>query len=276
MRARVLARAAILAGALAAACEAPQPAIQYAPYGEGYATKPDFAKVERLYLLTPAQRAGVTPQSLVGLTQEQFDQVYSRLTAGPFPDGPYQGTVVLAEGGGLRRLPAILGGSKGFASKLGVDGLETVAQILWKGKVFDRDHREVRNVVEHPGVLAKLLGVDLSGMRSGPFFGSTVGLLFPAKVYCGQSLLDSRRESLILDAAFGDEIDGYLPAVDALAGRDGLQIRDELRMMRPGLYLGRAYGARIFLLDFILYNPEVAAREKAAFARTGAVEESCG
>jgi len=273
MRARVL--AAALAGALAVSCEAPEPAIQYAPYGEGYAAKPDFARVERLYPLTPAQRAGLTPRSLARLSQEQLDQLYARLTAGPFPDGPYQGTVVLAAGGGLRRLPELLGGAKGFSSKLGVDALQRVAEMLWKGKVFDRHRREVRNVIEHPSVLAKLLDADLSAMRSANFFGSKVGLLFPAKLYCGQSLLDSRRESVIVDAAFDDEIDGYLPAVDALAGRDGLQIRDELRMIRPGLYLGRAYGARIFLLDFILYNPEVAAKDGPAFARTAEVEQSC-
>jgi len=275
MRARVPICAAILAGALAGACQTPEPPIGWAPYGEGYAAKPDFARVEKLYPLTPAQRANVTPQSLARLSQEQFDQLYARLTAGPLPDGPYQGTVILAAGGGLRRLPEILGGAKGFAPKLGIDGLQSVAEMLWKGKVFDRDRREVRNVIQHPRALAKLLDADVSVMRSATFFGSKVGLLFPAKLYCGQSLLDSRRESVIVDAAFGDEIDGYLPAVDALAGRDGLQIRDELRLIRPGLYLGRAYAARIFLLDFILYNPEVAARGQAAFVRTGEVEQSC-
>ena len=34
---------------------------------------------------------------------------------------------------------------------------------------------------------------------------------------------------------------GYQEHPDALAGRNGLRIRDEIRMIRPGFYLGRAY-----------------------------------
>jgi hypothetical protein len=104
-------------------------------------------------------------------------------------------------------------------------------------------------------------------MRTGQFNGKTVGLLFPAKLYCGQSLLDSRRESVIIDYAFGDDIDGYLPNVDSLAGRNGLQVRDEIRMVRPGFYLGRAYMGRVFALNFTLYND--------AAAKAGAVQGDC-
>jgi hypothetical protein len=275
MRAVLRVLAVLAAAALSAACASAGPALPFVPAGPAYDGKPDFARVERLYPLTPAARAAVTPGSLARLTQEQFDQLYARLTAGPIPDGPYQGTIVLADGGGLRRLPQLLGGAKGFVSGLGLDALTHLAAALWKGKLFAREERVARTIVEHPGVVAKLLAVDLTGMRTGVAFGRRVGLLFPAKLYCGQSLLDSRRESVILDAAYNDEIDGYLPAVDALAGRHGLGLRDEIRMIRPGLYLGRAYLGRIFVLDFILYSPGVAAREQAAFARTGEVEEPC-
>ena len=39
--------------------------------------------------------------------------------------------------------------------------------------------------------------------------GRDAFLLFPAKLYCGQSLLDGRRESVIIDYAFTDELPGY-------------------------------------------------------------------
>jgi hypothetical protein len=52
---------------------------------------------------------------------------------------------------------------------------------------------------------------------------------------------------------------------DFLAGRRGLQVRDEIRMVRPGFYLGRAYVNRIFLLTFTLYNKEVDDRERERF-----------
>ena len=38
--------------------------------------------------------------------------------------------------------------------------------------------------------------------------GKEAWLLFPAKLYCGQSLLDSRRESVIIDYFFSDELPG--------------------------------------------------------------------
>ena len=86
--------------------------------------------------------------------------------------------------------------------------------------------------------------------------GDDQWLLFPAKLYCGQSLLDSRRESIIIDYAFTDEIPGYHEMPDKMAGRDGFAVRDEIRMIRPGLYLGRAYIDRAFVVNFVLYNEE--------------------
>ncbi|HEV8579040.1 MAG TPA: hypothetical protein VGX68_08135 [Thermoanaerobaculia bacterium] len=262
---------------LFAACApvAKRPNLPFAAYSKEYASKPDLAKVEHDYPLTPAQRADLTPASLATLTQEELDQIYARLTAGPIPDGPYQGTVIFADGGGLRRLKEILGGIKGFAADLGVDKLERFAETLWKGKVFYRDPMELRNQITHRRALSRLFKADLSQMRTATINGRKVGLLFPAKLYCGQSLLDSRKESVIIDYFFGDEIDGYLPAFDYIAGRDGLQIRDEIRMVRPGFYLGRAYLGKVFLLDFTLYKKDVAEAGKAEFATTGKTREDC-
>jgi hypothetical protein len=236
------------------------PGFPFLEAGKPYASKPDFARVENKHPLTAEHRAVLTPQNLAAFNQEELDQIYARLSAGPIPDGPYQGTVIFADGGGLRRLKEILGGVKGFAADLGVDKLEHVAEALWKGKVFYRDQRELRNQITKRRTIARLFDADLSKMRTATIDGRKVGLLFPAKLYCGQSLLDSRRESVIIDYFFSDDIDGYLPEIDYLGGRNGLQIRDEIRMIRPGLYLGRAYIGRIFLLNFTLYNEDVAAR----------------
>lgn len=237
-----------------------RPDIPFATAGKAYSSKPDLARVENKYPLNGEHRASLTPQNLATLNQEELDQVYARLSAGPIPDGPYQGSVIFADGGGLRRLKEILGGVKGFAADLGVDKLEYVAEALWKGKVFYRDQMELRNQVTKRRTIARLFDADLSKMRTATIAGRKVGLLFPAKLYCGQSLLDSRRESVIIDYYFSDDIDGYLPEIDYLGGRNGLQIRDEIRMVRPGFYLGRAYIGKIFLLNFTLYNEDVAAQ----------------
>ena len=102
-----------------------------------------------------------------------------------------------------------------------------------------------------------------------------VWLLFPAKVYCGQSLLDSRRESIVVDYAYSDELPGYRASPDSTAGRGGIRIRDEIRMVRPGLYLGRAYANKMFLLNFTLSNEDEARRQGAPFADGAAVKEDC-
>ena len=265
-------RSAFLAAALLlllAGCGStpPPPKIGFSSYGTGYASKPDFARIELDHPLTPADRAAITPDNLRGLPQEKVDQIYARLSAGAIPDGPYTGDLFFADGGGPQRISQVMGGAKGFANDLALDQIRFLGKALWKGQVFYRDLRELRNMIDDRTVVAKLFDVDVSAMRTGQFNGKTVGLLFPAKLYCGQSLLDSRRESVIIDYAFGDDIDGYLPNVDSVAGRNGLQVRDEIRRVRPGFYLGRAYMGKIFILNFTLYN--------AAAAKAGATPGDC-
>jgi hypothetical protein len=80
---------------------------------------------------------------------------------------------------------------------------------------------------------------------------------------------------VIIDYAYTDEIPGYRERPDFLAGRRGVQIRDEIRMVRPGFYLGRAYLGKVFVLNFVLYNKEVAERDGEAYVRTGEVAEDC-
>jgi hypothetical protein len=136
----------------------------------------------------------------------------------------------------------------------------------------------LRNRIEDLSALKKLGLVEedaANPLKKIAVGGQEQWLLFPAKLYCGQSLLDGRRESIIIDYAFTDEIAGYRPMPDSLAGRDGFRIRDEIRMVRPGLYLGRAYIDRVFALNFVLYNKEVADRDGPAFTKTGAVNEDC-
>jgi hypothetical protein len=266
---------ALLALALAACGEGPKD-IQFAKYGEPYATKPDFAWIEHKHPLTPTHRAQITPKYLAGLDQEQVDQIYARLTAGPIPDGPFDGDLFLPKGAsGERRVAEIIGGLKGFAVNLKGRKVEGLGRTLWKGKVFYRDERVLRNRIEDLALLAPLVDGPLGDIPKIEVGGRDAWLLFPAKLYCGQSLLDSRRESIVIDYAFTDQIEGYREKPDFLAGRRGLKIRDEIRMVRPGFYLGRAYADRAFLLNFTLYNKEMAERDGEAFANTGTSSEDC-
>jgi len=258
------------------ACTKPEPPnIGYAPYDKGYQTKMDLAQVDYQYPIAPAELAKVTPDWLATLDQEQLDQIYARLTSGPIPDGAFDGRILLPKGSsGKFRLSEIVGGFAGTALNLKGLVLEDVGEALWRGKVFYRQERVLRNRIEDLSVLKKI-GLVQGEPKKMDFNGKQTWLLFPAKLYCGQSLLDARRESIIIDYFFTDEIPGYQEEPDFLAGRRGLRVRDEIRMIRPGFYLGRAYLDKGFALNFTLYNKAMDEQGREAFIKTGQAQEDC-
>jgi hypothetical protein len=250
-----------------------KPDIAFAPYGDDYASKPDFAQVEYEFPIPLKELVKVTPKYLASLNQEQLDQLYARLGSGPIPNGPFDGEIVFPHGSsGKLRAAEIIGGLKGLGVNFKGKMLETAGEALWKGKVFYRNEKVLRNRIEDLAVLRPVIGpgdipkIDVDGKDAW--------LLFPAKLYCGQSLIDSRRESIIIDYAFTDDIPGYREKPDFLAGRRGLRVRDEIRMVRPGLYLGRAYMDHAFILNFVLYNKDLDQAGRAEF-ETGQIKDEC-
>jgi hypothetical protein len=251
------------------------PDIKFAPYDRNYQSKIDLAQVEYKYPLSPADLAKITPDNLAVLDQEQIDQIYARLTAGPIPVGAFDGKILLPRGtSGKFRMAEIAGGFGGLALHLKGLAIEDIGETLWRGKVFYRNERVLRNRIDDLAALKKL-GVVEGEPKKIKVGDTETWLLFPAKLYCGQSLLDARRESVIIDYFFTDDIPGYQEKPDFLAGRRGLRVRDEIRMVRPGFYLGRAYLDKVFGLNFTLYNKEIAERDGPAFQKTGAIAEDC-
>lgn len=254
----------------------PAPKIRFADAGEPYASKADLAQVEANYPLDREDLQRLTPKNIANYSQEQIDQIYARLTAGPIPDGAFDGGLFFPKNArGDRRMAEIIGGLPGLAVELKAQKLEVIGANLWRGKVFYRQERLLRNRIEDLAALKPIVDGELSSVPKIEVGGRDQWLMFPARLYCGQSLLDSRRESIIIDYAFTDELPGYRERPDYLAGRNGFQIRDEVRMVRPGFYLGRAYAGRAFLLNFVLYNDAIAERDTDAFRKTGAVAEDC-
>jgi hypothetical protein len=246
----------------------------------------DFAELEHRFPLTPADRIKITPDNLKELTQEQIDQIYARLPAGPIPDGIYLGGAFFPQGEDeYSRVGELVGGIMGRGVTAISDRIERIATYVWKGKAFDRDNMVLRNLIEDRTTLEAIIPDDedietIEIERKGflSFFAPTrtVWLLFPAKLHCGQSLLDSRRESIIIDYAYNDDLqDVFRENPDHWVNRKGLRIRDEIRMVRPGFYLGRAYINRAFILNFTLLNEEVAAAQQATFLAGGDVGADC-
>ena len=249
----------------------PPPRVGYGPICDSSDPdcKPvDFARLEHELPLTDAEIARITPANIKHASQEQVDQIYARLSAGPIPDGAFDGDLFFARGDdGGTRLAEILGAPLlGTAADAKIDRIEHLGRFLWKGKVFYRDERLLRNRIEDVDGLARLLGIDTSALMTMQDGARDAWLLFPARLHCGQSLLDGRRESIVIDYAFTDALPGYVANPDALAGRDGLAVRDEIRMVRPGFYLGRAYLRRIFALNFTLVSADAARSAESSSA----------
>lgn len=89
-----------------------------------------------------------------------------------------------------------------------------VSIFAWQGKVFDGEHGFLRNAILPFGLKAIV-----------------------AKVYKDASWLDGR-ECIVLDYS----------ETSLLAAH----VRDEIRMIEPGLYLGKVYWDRTRLIDFAL------------------------
>lgn len=171
---------------------------------------------------------------------EYLDRLYARLGSGPVPDGMYAGLIILSRDRGLANISEV-----GFLVP-GESQIEKLGQQLWSGKFFDRDRMFLKNKINLTGITWDSSPTSLADSR----------LKFPAKLYCGQSLFDGRRESIIIDYKYGveDRPEGISTDdnLDWLAGTKGLLIRDEIRMVKPGLYLGRAYLQGAFGLYFVL------------------------
>ncbi len=237
------------------------PDIPFGPTGDAALS---FDELESQFPLDETARALLTQENIEVFDQEHIDQIYARLKGGPIPNGPYHGSFFFADGATFRNLSDVGGGLRGRAIDAKLDKLTQIGEMLWRGKVFYRRQKELRNIIDKEVVVAGLFGVSLDQMRREKVFGEDVALLFPAKLYRGESLFDNRRPSVIIDYADNSDIDGFIEAIDGLAGKNGLAVRDEIRQIRPGFYLGRAYFGPVFGLNFTLYNEDVATTQEAA------------
>ncbi|SES97116.1 hypothetical protein SAMN05216412_102369 [Nitrosospira multiformis] len=269
----------VCAGITLAACGSLQgsspSAIRFASYGDYYASKPDFARVEHEFPLTSAHLAELTPEMLVAYDQEQIDQIYARLAAGVIPDGLFEVRAFSPKGVPDDRIITQTGIIGEFPGLANASTTSLLRKYLWDRKMFRRDAQVVFTRVDDLTPFEHLLGPYPVAVPSITVEGREQWLMFPARLYCGQSLLDSRRESIIVDYSFSDDIPGYPELLDQRVGRRGLQVRDEIRMIRPGFYLGRAYLGKVFFLNFTLYNRSLDQRHGPEFFGGESTRQDC-
>ncbi len=241
------------------------PLVRFAPPGT------DAVRLRAEYSLTDAERLALTPDNVKTLSQDQVDQIYLRLSAGPIPDGPFRGDLFFPRD---RRADARIGDladpALGLLAQSAALPAERLGGALWKGKVFFRSQGILRNRIEQLAILKPFI-TDSATIPKLTFDGQTTWLLFPALVSCGESRLDPTRRSIVIDYSRGSEVEGYRPVPDRLAGPEGLNIRDEVRRVRRGFYLGRAYFGARFGLNFTLVDP---ASDTGA-PQAGDIQEDC-
>jgi len=136
-------------------------------------------------------------KQLLAMSQAQLDDLFKASPPGDIPDGPAQGTAIIAPGTSYS---------------------ESIADVInhfgWQGKVFDARKGTLKN---------KILAFGLEAII--------------AKVYKGPSWLDGK-ECIVLDYS----------ETSIVASR----IRDEIRLIDPGFYLGKVYWGKDRLIDFCL------------------------
>ena len=142
-------------------------------------------------------------QKLLAMSQAQLDDLFRSTAAGAIPDGPADGTAIIAPGTTYSQEIATV-----------------INHFGWQGKVFDAKRGYLKNRVLAIGIEAIV-----------------------AKVYKGASWLDGQ-ECIVLDYS----------ETSLLAHR----IRDEIRQIDTGFYLGKVYWDKDRLIDFCLQFPATA------------------
>lgn len=141
-----------------------------------------------------------TAHQLLDLSAEKLDEIFSNAPAGDIPNGPAEGTAIVAPGN--RFSPAI-------ASLINI--------FTWQGKTFDAEHGTLTN---------RILAFGLNAIV--------------AQVYKTESWFDGK-ECIVLDYS----------KTSLLAEH----VRDEIRQIGPGLYLGLVYWKKDRTIHFALQFP---------------------
>ena len=141
---------------------------------------------------------------LLTMHSDELDDLFSKSESGPIPNGPAEGTAIIAPG-----------------TKYSAEIAKIVSIFAWQGKTFDGVHGTLTNRISVFG------------------FNAIV-----AEVYKTESWFD-KKECIVLDYSKTSTLAHY--------------VRDEIRQVAPGLYLGLVYWKEKRLIHFALeFPPETA------------------
>lgn len=236
--------------------------------------KADFAEVERLAPLNLETLKDIRPNDLRALSMEQFNQLYARLSSGPMPLGDYRGYVMqkppIYNAIKKRVLKQVMLFSQVATLAKQVcqkEAEDCLFEFIWKGKRFwpkDEQDQIMSKTLVNPASAGfkntrvpdflRFNFLDKALDFTEGVIDKTSLTFFPMHTYCGISQVDTRRESIIADAGFGDDfgLPSYVGLRDEVVTRKGLSITEEYRQLRPGLYIGKVYTNKLFLFNVVL------------------------
>jgi hypothetical protein len=134
---------------------------------------------------------------LLAMSQTQLDDLFLASPAGEIPDGPAEGTAIIAPG-----------------TRYSANIAKLINHFGWQGKVFDARKGVLKN---------RILAFGLEAIL--------------ARVYIAPSWLDGK-DCIVLDYSETSILAHY--------------VRDEIRLIGPGFYLGKVYWGKERLIDFCL------------------------
>jgi hypothetical protein len=252
------------------------PDVKFAPDNADFRQKMDLAEVEYKYPLLPADLSKLTPANLATLSQEQIDQIYARLSAGPIPDGPFDGAILFPRGSsGKFRAAEIMGGLTGTALQLKGIALDEVGRVaLARQGVLSRRARapqpDRRPERAQEGRPRRRRSEEDIGRRQGRLAPVPRQALLRPEPVRFAARVDHHRLLLHRGNCPGirkSPISWRAGAACACATRSG--------WCGPASISGRAYLDRVFGLNFTLYNKAIADKDGPAFVQTGQVKEDC-
>lgn len=141
-----------------------------------------------------------TVPELLAMSQKELDDLFSASQPGDIPDGPANGTAIIAPG-----------------TTYSAEIAEFINHFAWQGKTFHADSGTLRNRILPLGINAII-----------------------AKVYKGTSWFD-KKDCIVLDYSETSLVAHW--------------IRDEIRNISPGLYLGIVYWKNSKLINFAVQFP---------------------
>lgn len=242
-----------------------------------YHFKPDPAALERKLPLLAQELAALQFEDFAGFTQEEIDQIYLRLPTGFLQTGDYEGKILI-------RIPFSSHlKNLSFAASLGVpplkricqskDLLECLLSVVWAARKIRIAEAGTDEMLASSSLNPDWIGRSLGrlGLENSGQEDLELGNMFPARIYCGQSLYDHRRESHIIDHAWGKDFKSPLSRLDSLVGPRFLNLREEFRMVRTDLFLGRVYANKAFLTNIISKRKSSTVDTQASGQREGSI-----